>query len=99
MSLPPDDPSTPFRFKALPSELRKIVLGYVLACPNTALGIDVMENRTRQGRPRPHPPKVIVADVGRKAGGGSQMQLHLPRKLAILKTDKATFVEARNVFF
>ena len=70
MSLPPDDPSTPFRFKALPSELRKIVLGYVLACPNTVLGIDVMENRTRQGRPRPYPPKIIVADVGRKAGGG-----------------------------
>ena len=99
MSLPTADPSTPFRFKALPRELREAVLGHVLACPNTVLSIDIMENLTRQGLRRPLLPKIIVTDIGRKALGGSQMQLNLPQKLAILRTDKATFTEGRRVFF
>jgi len=99
MCLPADAPRTSFQFKKLPIEIRESVLGHLLVCPNAVLSIDVMENVCRQGLRRLLPPKIEVATVGSKATIGSRMQINLPKKLAILRTDKDTFAEGRRVFF
>jgi hypothetical protein len=97
MSLPSDGlcGASPFRFKDLPLEVRETVLRHLLVCHNAILDIDVTHNLCLTGFRR-LPLIIKVAAIG---NDGPPMQLNLPKKLAILRTDKKTSAKARHIFF